>query len=206
MNMPLPLKTLMAVAIVTGFAGQADAKCALAKLSAFAAASPRLLSPMPAPRAVTTPSDPPPAAADPSVAGLWNVQFLADGQVVDAGFDAWHADGTETLNDTTPPASGAVCLGIWTKVGPLTYQLKHPSWIFDDANVNLIGVAMIRETIVLDQGGNSYTGKLTVDVFDMNGNRLQHLDGDIRALRITNNEDPNNPTGIPGFPAWPQMP
>jgi hypothetical protein len=91
-------------------------------------------------------------------------------------------------------------------VGPLTYQLKHPSWIFDDANVNLVGIAMIRETIVLDKGGNSYTGKIVIDIYDLNGNRLAHEEADIRALRITIDEDPNNPIGLPGYPAWPQMP
>jgi hypothetical protein len=206
MNMPLQVKALVAIAIASGFAVQVEAKCALDKTASFGISSPRLLAKTPALSAPAPRTDSGTPAADPTAVGLWNIQILSDGQVIDSGFDAWHADGTETLNDTTPPAAGAVCLGIWSKVGPLTYQLKHPSWLFDDANVNLIGIAMTRETVVLDQGGNSYTGKFTVDAFDLNGNRLSHFEGAIRALRITTDEDPNNPTGLPGFPVWPQLP
>ena len=43
-----------------------------------------------------------------SIVGLWNISFLIGGQIVDQGFDVWHADGTELLNDNPPPASGNV--------------------------------------------------------------------------------------------------
>src|SRR5690349_9731514 len=49
----------------------------------------------------------------PLITGLWQVTLVAaDGTVVDVGFDAWHADGTETLNDASP-VSHNVCLGVW---------------------------------------------------------------------------------------------
>jgi hypothetical protein len=47
---------------------------------------------------------------------------------VDVGFEQWHSDGTEMLNDTPPPASGNVCLGTWEKIGPQTYTLVHPAF------------------------------------------------------------------------------
>jgi hypothetical protein len=46
--------------------------------------------------------------AQASIVGLWDIRFLAGDQVVDEGFDVWHSDGTETLNDTPPPVTGNV--------------------------------------------------------------------------------------------------
>ena len=207
MNKPLPLNAIaMAIVFASGFAANANANCLMNKLPRFAKGSPgaRIMAAGAPKRPDPATSEDAPAASDPTIVGLWNVQFVAGGQVVDAGFDAWHADGTETLNDTTPPSAGAVCLGVWTKQGNFNYKLKHPSWLFDDTGVNLIGIAMIRETITLDKGGNSYTGDLSVDIYDLGGNLLQHLDAKIRALRITTDDKPND-IGLPGFPAWPQM-
>jgi hypothetical protein len=124
-------------------------------------------------------------ASDPvSIVGLWRVTFVSDGEVVDEGFDMWHSDGTEVLNDTPAPASGNVCLGVWTATGPLTFSLKHPSWTFDDAG-NLTGTSVIREQVTLSADGNSFKGPVTVDVFDLSGNQILHLDGEIMAERIT---------------------
>src|ERR1700730_2855801 len=35
-----------------------------------------------------------------SIVGLWHVLFVSGGQPFDEGFDIWHSDGTEILNDT----------------------------------------------------------------------------------------------------------
>lgn len=118
-----------------------------------------------------------------SIVGLWNISFLIDGQPVDQGFDAWHSDGTEVLNDITPPAEDNVCLGTWEQVGPQTFKLYHPSFTFD-INGNLTGTAIIRETVTLDKDGNSFSGTFTVDVFDTSNNNLGEFAGDIKAARI----------------------
>lgn len=77
-----------------------------------------------------------------SIVGLWHVKFLSGGQLFDEGFDQFHSDGTEILNDTAPPqpanGAGTVCLGVFKKTGPSTYKLQHPFWIFD-ANGILAG-------------------------------------------------------------------
>jgi hypothetical protein len=125
----------------------------------------------------------------PSITGLWLITFTSDGQVVDEGFDAWHSDGIEVLNDTPPPASGNVCLGTWTQTAPLSFQLTHPSWTFDDAG-NLSGIAVIAEKVALDPGGNSFAGTFTVDVYDLTDNNILHLDGQISADRVTVNYSP----------------
>ena len=70
------------------------------------------------------------ASGPASIVGLWHVIFVSGGQLFDEGFDAWHSDGTEILNDTAPPqpanGAGTVCLGVFKKTGPGTYKLKHP--------------------------------------------------------------------------------
>jgi hypothetical protein len=127
------------------------------------------------------------AEARPGVAtivGLWKVVFNSGGTVVDQAFDAWHADGTETLVDTPPPSSGNVCIGVWAETGILTYKLNHPSWTFDEKG-NLTGTATIKETISLDANGNTFIGAFSVDVADLNGKVLQHLTGTVSGQRIT---------------------
>jgi hypothetical protein len=119
-----------------------------------------------------------------SIVGMWNITFTSGGQVVDQGFDVWHSDGTEVLNDNPPPSTGNVCLGIWQQTGRFTFKLKHPSWTYDN-NGNLTGIATIREQVTLDSNGNRFKGTFTVDVADLNGNPILHLEGTVSATRIT---------------------
>src|SRR5882762_10114420 len=143
----------------------------------------------------TTTSAPAPSAqvapVGAPIVGFWHVKFISkgtgfipDGTVVDMGFSQWHSDGTEILNSSRPPATSNFCLGVWEKTGNHTYKLNHfaPS---SDLNGNLIGPANIREDVTLDASGNSYTGKFTIDLFDLNGNTLAHVAGNISATRIT---------------------
>ena len=91
------------------------------------------------------------------IVGLWDIKFYSGGQVVDEGFDAWHNDGTEILNDTPPPVTGNVCLGVWTQTGRSSFKLKHPSWIYDPTtNTQLAGQAIIRENVTVSRDGNSF--------------------------------------------------
>lgn len=144
---------------------------------------PALALPGPRLEALAATPAPAPHANDPSMVGLWKVAYVSGGQIVDQAFDAWHSDGTETLVDTPPPSTGNVCLGVWAQTG-MTYKLNHPSWTFD-ANGNLNGTAVIKETLTLDSHGNNFMGTFTVDVFDLNGKLLQHLAGTVTGQRIT---------------------
>jgi hypothetical protein len=123
-------------------------------------------------------------AADATIVGLWKVTFTSGGQVTDLGFDLWHADGTEVLNDDPPPSTGNVCVGVWASAGHLSYKLKHVSWIYDNSG-NLTGTATIRENIMLAASGNSYKGSATVDIYDLEGNNVYHDKGELSAERIT---------------------
>ncbi len=133
-----------------------------------------------------TDADTAPVAHDvpnPTIVGLWQIEYLAEGQVVDQGYESWHDDGTETLVDTAPPATDNVCIGTWSQTGSLTFRLKHPSWTFD-MNGNLTGTAIIRNVLNLDRSGDKYTGTFTVDIFDVDGQHVDHFEGQVVGTRI----------------------
>jgi len=123
--------------------------------------------------------------------GFWRVKFVSkdtpgipDGTVIDAGFAQWHSDGTEILNSSRLPATSNFCLGVCGKTEPFSYKLNHFA-LSSDLNGNMIGPANIREDVILDQRGNSYAGTLTIDQFDLSGNTLAHITGQVTATRIT---------------------
>ena len=149
-----------------------------------------------------------PQANSPSIVGLWHTIFLLDPNggyftagpnVFDEGFDQWHSDGTETLNDISPPPTGNVCLGVWTQTGPLTYQLKHPTWFFDPSNTTIVGVGTISEQVTLDPSGNTYTGTATFDILDLTGASQGHLSTSIMAERIVADGQLFQPTPGPAI-------
>lgn len=125
-------------------------------------------------------------ASDATIVGLWDVKFISDNVVVDEGFDQFHSDGTEILNDTPPPATGNVCLGIYKLPATTSIKLKHPSWIYDPTNTFVIGRATILEQINLDRGGRVFTGTFTIQFRDLDGNPIApDFSGQLRGERIT---------------------
>ena len=125
---------------------------------------------------------------DASIVGFWHVLFVSGGQVFDEGYDQWHSDWTEILNDTAPPqpanGTGTICLGVYKKTGPRTYKSKHPFWSFD-ATGTLVGTGAILETLNVDRRGNHYTGSFEWITYDLNGNVTSDTKGDLKAERIT---------------------
>jgi hypothetical protein len=125
-------------------------------------------------------------AADPTVVGLWDVLFITDGQLYDEGFDQYHADGTEIMNDITPLAGGNVCLGVWAKTGPKSFKLRHPFWIFD-ANGNLIGRGLLTEEFTLNTRGDAYVGSFAFQFRDLTDHTIPGMPdaaGTLSATRI----------------------
>ena len=126
---------------------------------------------------------------EPSIVGFWHLLLLnPDGSIFDEGYDVWHSDGTEVLNDTAPPqpanGSGTVCLGVYEKTGPRTYKIKHPFWSFD-ATGTLVGTGVFLEEVTLDENGNSFAGTYVTKNFDLNGTVTFEQTGDLKAERIT---------------------
>jgi len=178
------------VTLGAAFSSTAWAQCGASMINQTGPAwrnIPQVLDPVrtaaPAPQvALRQPIDPVTGAG--SITGLWTITFTSGGQVVDQGFDVWHSDGTELLNDTPPPASGNICVGVWSHITGRSYSLYHPSWTFDN-NGNLNGTAIIHEKITLANDSNTFSGTFTVDVFDLTGTSLAHIDGTVAAQRIT---------------------
>jgi len=118
-----------------------------------------------------------------AIVGLWQVTLTAGGEVIDVGFDAWHADGTETLNDVSP-ISHNVCLGVWKQTGRRTFELKHPAFRYDAAG-NYIGTLVLRETNVVSRNGNRFSGTFTIEFFDLTGTSIFMGAGEIVGERVT---------------------
>jgi hypothetical protein len=121
------------------------------------------------------------------ITGLWKVVLVSDSKTVDVGFEQWHSDGTEMLNDTPPPASGNVCLGTWEKTGPRTYSLVHPAFNFDSTGTIVVSIFIERVQATIAPDGNSFTGAFTWDSYDFSGHPLPgtHLAGAITGTRIS---------------------
>jgi hypothetical protein len=178
--------SILVIGLCAAFASRTEAQCALSlRANQAAAASTRPLFSKsflgdPDPRLKTDESE-------ESIVGLWDVKFIAGGQVVDEGFDQYHSDGNEILNDTAPPSTGNVCLGVYEKTGPRSLKLKHPSWIFDPTNTIAVGRATILENVSIDKGGRTFTGTFTVQLTDLDGNPLGEFTGELKGNRITPN-------------------
>src|SRR5262249_25651190 len=155
-------KTLAAVTVLVSsvlFCVSANASCG--QISPNSALSPqaRSFTPMAAIRAMsrsTNENDQSNAVdADDSIVGFWDVRFLLPtGELFDEGFDQFHSDGLEILNDNgggPQPAnsSGTVCLGVFKKSGRGMYRVRHPFWAIDDRG-DLSGTGVLLETIILD--------------------------------------------------------
>lgn len=131
-----------------------------------------------------------PAGAD--IVGMWKFSFVSknspgipDDITIDWGFTQWHSDGTEITNSATrAPATQNFCLGVWKKAGPSTYRLNHQALSYDP-NGNLAGVAVIAELVTVDRSGNAYSGEFSIDVYDLQGHPLAHVQGHTQATRIT---------------------
>lgn len=128
-----------------------------------------------------------------SIVGLWNFTFVSegnsgipDGTVIDAGYVAWHSDGTEITNSgMRAPMTGNFCMGVWKQTKHSTFKLNHYGLSWDPSGTTFVGPANIRSVVVVDRGNNSYSGTFTIDQYDTNGNLLVHLAGNVTAQRVT---------------------
>lgn len=129
--------------------------------------------------------------SDDPIVGFWKVSFTArgnadipDGAPIDQGYAQWHSDQTEIMNSSRPPVTSSFCLGVWKRVGRSRYSLNHfaISW---DQNSNPVGPANIRENVALASDGKSFSGSFTIDQYDVAGNLLVHIQGDITGSRIS---------------------
>lgn len=131
------------------------------------------------------PNATPDAAANPTVAGLWDVQiFGPDGTEAGEFFDVFYADGMELQNDASPILEGNLCVGVWTQTGPRTFALHHVGWLFDESGIPF-GREIDDTVITVDPSGMTFTGSGTGTGYDMDGNVLGSGSGTVQAQRIT---------------------
>ncbi len=135
--------------------------------------------------------------AGPSIVGMWNFQFVSqgntahnpsipDGAVIDFGYNQIHSDGTEIINSGGhAPATGNFCLGVWGQTGFLTYEVNHFPLSYSATTGALANLINVREQLTLSPSGDSFTGTFTLDVYDTKGNHVDHVGGNVIATRVT---------------------
>ena len=135
-----------------------------------------------------------------SIVGMWSFQFISkgnlthmpsipDGALLDFGYTQWHGDGTEILNSGgRAPATENFCMGTWARTDFFGYQLRHFTLGYDATSGALTSKGIIIENVTLDPSGNSFSGTITIEVFDPTGAHLvDQLTGTVTATRLTVN-------------------
>jgi hypothetical protein len=134
------------------------------------------------------------------IVGLWHVDLEdASKGYSDKGYATWHSDHTEFFNSTRAPGMGAVCQGVWEKVGRSTYQLNHFALGYNGTVVldpktgttasNETAPAQIiniKETVTVDPSRKHFHGVFSVDIYSYVGHALLvSFQGPITADRVT---------------------
>ncbi len=119
------------------------------------------------------------------IVGLWKIEFVDQSKnYIDKGYAAWHSDFTEFQNSERTPSTGAVCQGVWEKVGRSTYRLNHFALAYGDS-FNLTNIIQIREEVTVDKSRRNFTGTFTTKVYDTSHNLLVTFRGPITGKRVT---------------------
>lgn len=128
------------------------------------------------------------SSTDPIV-GMWRVQFLSGGNVIDQAIVHWHDDGTELMNSSRNPDTQSFCMGVWQNTGNSMYKLNHYaiSWDPTTSTTEPLGLGSIRENIKLGKDGNSFTGTFVINQYDESGNLLATVSGTVNGFRINVN-------------------
>ncbi len=135
---------------------------------------------------------------DPIV-GLWHIDMEdASKGYSDKGYAAWHSDHTEFFNSTRAPGMGAVCQGVWEKVGRSTYQLNHFALGYNGTvapngqgtntpnETEPAQIIQIKEIVTVDRSRKHFHGTFSVDIYSYVGHTLLvSFRGPITADRVT---------------------
>jgi len=142
----------------------------------------------------------------PGIVGLWKFEWLTkstntntnpmpDGTLFDFGTAAWHSDGTELVNSGgRDPKDGNFCQGVWTQVGPRTFDLFHYPLLWMNGAYG--GPVVIRARVTVDRSGEHYSGRFAATVYLASPTQGHEFDettpvgtitGTITATRITVN-------------------
>jgi hypothetical protein len=113
--------------------------------------------------------------SEAKIVGLWKFEMISqstpkntnpmpDGTLVDFGTAVWHGDGTEfQTSGIRNPGDGNVCQGVWTQIGPSTFQLNHYALSWTSGAYT--GPVNIRAIVRVDSSGSRYAGLFQTDVY-----------------------------------------
>jgi hypothetical protein len=124
---------------------------------------------------------------EPSIVGFWHFKMLIGGNVIDAGAQQWHGDGTEVMDSgVRNPLIGNVCFGVWKQTGQRHYRLNHRGIGFDPAGGSTNGIDSIVFDVTLSRDGNSYSGTFTIYPYSPEGVFMgPAVKGTVTGTRIT---------------------
>jgi hypothetical protein len=126
----------------------------------------------------------PATTARPSIVGLWHdVHTASDGSQFLEGFDTWNADGTENELGNLPPATGALCVGVWKLQGNIVTLTAHVAWLYDSSGTYQ-GTLDFTERNVVEPDGNHYFGSFDAKFTDPSGTLFQEVKGTTAAERL----------------------
>jgi hypothetical protein len=123
--------------------------------------------------------------SEATILGMWKIVAYSGGELNDVGFEQFSAGGTELVNDVGAfNAGNNFCVGAWKQVGPRSYDLVHPFFIFDGTNA--IGVCIVKAHFLVSRAGNTFTATWSQDNYDLYGNLIPgtHFDGTQTGTRI----------------------
>lgn len=119
-----------------------------------------------------------------SIVGMWDFKMTTGGNPFDFGYIQWHSDGTELTNSASrSPATENFCMGVWKQTGPSRYHLNHFALSYD-ASGALNARVNIKQDVVVDGRGATYSGQFTADIYSPGGALLQHVAGQVTAQRV----------------------
>lgn len=131
-----------------------------------------------------------------SIVGLWKFTVssqgntshnppIPDGAMIDWGYSQWHSDANEfSTSALHSPASGNICMGTWEQDSDHVYNLNHFALDFDTTSGAWTGTVNIHQAVTVSLGGTMYTGTYIIDVYDSNGNHVDHVGGQVTGTRI----------------------
>lgn len=119
-----------------------------------------------------------------SIVGMWTNSIIVNGTTVATSIATWHSDGTEYDNIDAPPINGNVCQGVWESKGTSKVEEHHFGWTFDQ-NSNPSGYFTLDQSPKLSHDGMSYTGPFDQKYYDLSGNLLTEVTGEMSAVRFT---------------------
>jgi hypothetical protein len=122
--------------------------------------------------------------AQATIVGLWHaIHTASDGTLFLEGYETWNSDGTENEIANLPPATGPICVGVFTTHGKKIDLTTHVTWLYD-LNNDFVGTLNTTQENKVARDGNSYTGTFDAKFYDTSGTLFNEVTGTTVADRL----------------------